>query len=307
MIFSMLNEPLRNFIVNEPIGYIYETICLINDKTYIGLRHYLQDKGKEWTYYLGSGSLIKAAISKYGSENFSKRKLSEAYSEKELQLLEWEFIRKAKNEGKAEYNLFTGLGAGGDTFSRLTPERLAEARKKQSDSVKNFRARTAEMRANKFREAYEKFRLENQDAVIKKYEELGAVKGLTEHFDASPTWLRRVLRDNKITVKSVNSLTQNERAKLQSNYDKTSLAMLKKKTKNGMAALELHDYILSRIDEFQLLRKTFTRRQLEEHFNVTHEWLNVFLRDHKIPKKTDTVVDSSTCRRCRLSSAQNLS
>lgn len=289
--------------MDKPIGYVYETTCLLNGKTYIGLRHYHLDEGLPWTHYLGSGKLIRAAIAKYGPEQFSKRKLAEACSEESLQELEWKHIQLAKAEGKAEYNLFKGVGAGGDTFRRLTPERLGEVKRKQHEGLKRFRARTAEQRAKQFRDAYESFKEENQDAILKRYEELGTVKGLTNHFDASLTWLRKVLTENNIPVRSVNSLSSEERAKLQGNYDSTSLTLLSKPIRNGMTAIELHDHVLDRIDELQGLRSTLTRRQIEEHFDVSHEWLNVFLRDHKIPKKTDIVVDCSECRRCRLSAS----
>lgn len=47
--------------------YIYKTINLINNKMYIG-QHY----GEIDDNYFGSGSLIKAAINKYGRKNFKK-------------------------------------------------------------------------------------------------------------------------------------------------------------------------------------------------------------------------------------------
>ena len=48
--------------------YIYLTTNLINGKKYIG-KHY----GEINDSYLGSGILIKKAIKKYGSNNFTKK------------------------------------------------------------------------------------------------------------------------------------------------------------------------------------------------------------------------------------------
>ena len=48
--------------------YVYLTTNLINGKKYIG-QHY----GELDDYYLGSGSILKKAILKYGRKNFKKR------------------------------------------------------------------------------------------------------------------------------------------------------------------------------------------------------------------------------------------
>lgn len=58
--------------------YIYLTTNHINGKRYIG-KHY----GELNDSYLGSGNLIKAAIEKYGKENFSKEILYISQSEEE--------------------------------------------------------------------------------------------------------------------------------------------------------------------------------------------------------------------------------
>ena len=123
-----------NVISTFPIGYVYETLNLVNGKTYIGLRHYAKDK--HWNQYLGSGVLLRQAVEKYGRQNFQKKLLAIAYSEAELQNLEWLEIQRAKALAKAEYNLFTGIGAGGDTFDRLSSERLREFKRRQSKRMK---------------------------------------------------------------------------------------------------------------------------------------------------------------------------
>jgi len=74
-------------IIN-PYGFIYITTNLINGKRYIGQKMFRKD----WKYYLGSGKGIKYAIKKYGRENFQRDIVAIAYSEKELDELEVEWI-----------------------------------------------------------------------------------------------------------------------------------------------------------------------------------------------------------------------
>ncbi len=285
---------------NVPLGYVYETTCLVNGKTYIGLRHYSNDRNKSWMFYLGSGKLVKSAVKKYGHKNFSKIKLAEAFDENELQELEWNFIQAEKAKGKAEYNLFMGLGAGGDTFRRLTPERLQQVREKQSIGIKRAQKISGNGNGNFWKKQYQEFYKENSEIVLSEYSELKSVTAVATKLKAPLKWIRRILQENSIEVSSVNELSKEDRAILQNNYSKTSKTLLNKILANGMTALELHDSVLARIDELQIIRHGMSRKALEEHFNVSHQWLNVFLRDHKIPKRSDTVVDCSECKRCAI-------
>lgn len=62
-------------------GYIYKTINLINNKIYVG-----QHKCNvfEPDVYIGSGTLLRRAIQKYGTENFKNELLCECFSQQEL-------------------------------------------------------------------------------------------------------------------------------------------------------------------------------------------------------------------------------
>lgn len=61
-------------------GYIYLTENLINSKKYIG-----QHKNNSFNpSYLGSGTILKQAINKYGKENFKVEVLEECNSKEEL-------------------------------------------------------------------------------------------------------------------------------------------------------------------------------------------------------------------------------
>jgi group I intron endonuclease len=89
----------------EVYGYIYITTNRINNKMYIG-----KHKSNDWDYnYFGSGKLINYAIKKYGINNFECFPLAWAWSLKELNELEKEYIKHYK----PEYN----LTKGGDGFT----------------------------------------------------------------------------------------------------------------------------------------------------------------------------------------------
>jgi len=81
----------------------------VNGKIYVG---------KEVTvksYYYGSGKLIKAAIRKYGKDNFTKEVLEECSTLEELESREKYYIEHYKcRDVKVGYNIATG-GTGGDT------------------------------------------------------------------------------------------------------------------------------------------------------------------------------------------------
>ena len=103
---------------------IYETTNLTNCKVY---------RGKHWTYtpyefdgYLGSGIAIKAAIKKYGKENFKRETLFVTENEKEAYLKEKELVNLAFVNRKDTYNLRTG-GEGGWECSEETKQRHSDA------------------------------------------------------------------------------------------------------------------------------------------------------------------------------------
>jgi len=92
-------------------GYIYLTTNLINNKLYVGRK-----KGQFTTEYLGSGIYFRAAVKKYGRNNFKVIKLAEAESNDELNKLEIEYIAKYRNlvGNEQMYNISDGgiCGAG---------------------------------------------------------------------------------------------------------------------------------------------------------------------------------------------------
>lgn len=95
--------------------YIYMTTNNITKMKYIG-KHF----GELNDAYLGSGTILKKAIAKYGKENFSKTILFISSSEEENCLKEKEYIAYYQATTNPEfYNLHEG-GSGGNTTAGYT-------------------------------------------------------------------------------------------------------------------------------------------------------------------------------------------
>lgn len=111
--------------------YIYLTTNLINGHRYIGKHH-----GELDDDYLGSGTLLKRAIQKYGRENFSKEILYISQNAEENSQKEKEFIKafNAVND-RNFYNIHEG-GDGGNTISGWTEEQRIAYSKKLSEQRK---------------------------------------------------------------------------------------------------------------------------------------------------------------------------
>jgi hypothetical protein len=90
---------------------IYKTLNIVNGKYYIGL------DTKNDPNYLGSGTLLKKAIKKYGTESFNKIVLEQCTSIEQLKEQEkyWIGVYNACSD-RFSYNISTG-GTGGDNFS----------------------------------------------------------------------------------------------------------------------------------------------------------------------------------------------
>lgn len=112
---------------------IYEITNLINGKNYIG-QHITTDPNDN---YMGGGVRIRAAIKKYGRENFKKEILLYAKNEAALNFFEKclvtpEFISSSDN-----YNLKEGGGSKG-FFSEETKKKMSEAQKGKKRNPENY-------------------------------------------------------------------------------------------------------------------------------------------------------------------------
>jgi len=85
---------------------------------------------------MGSGVAIKAAIKKYGKENFTKTILYNSFDENDLNEAEIQMIWVERFSGKAEYNLSSGgdSGSRGCKFSELTKRRMSESLRGRTNS-----------------------------------------------------------------------------------------------------------------------------------------------------------------------------
>ena len=108
--------------------YIYLTTNNVNGMKYIG-KHY----GELDDSYLGSGKLLKAAILKYGKENFTKSILFVSQNDFENSKKEKEFIALYNAvSNPLFYNIHEG-GSGGNTIAGYSEEEKQALRRKLSE------------------------------------------------------------------------------------------------------------------------------------------------------------------------------
>lgn len=100
----MGNEKELNNLKCKKYHFTYQTKCLINGKTYVG-RHSTNNLEDG---YLGSGKLLKRAISKYGKESFKLIILSFFETYEELISEEKFIVDKKFCSEKSNYNIVEG-------------------------------------------------------------------------------------------------------------------------------------------------------------------------------------------------------
>ena len=117
--------------VKNPYGFIYITTNMINGKRYIGQKKFCHG----WKTYLGSGTLFRKSLNKYGKENFKRDIVAIAYTKEELNNLEIQFIRNYNANDKDKfYNITEGgegcLGLSGELNSMYGKHHTKEAKEK---------------------------------------------------------------------------------------------------------------------------------------------------------------------------------
>ena len=94
---------------------IYKTTNKINGKYYIG-KHKTSDP---FDNYMGSGTLIRRAISRYGIENFEKEILDYAENDNHLNILESEYVSEDVVNDPNCYNMKIGGYGGFDHLNKI--------------------------------------------------------------------------------------------------------------------------------------------------------------------------------------------
>ena len=131
--------------------FIYLTINTVNGKQYIG-----KHSGEPDDPYLGSGSLLKRAIRKYGKDKFVREILAITEDQEGLDLLEKHYIEKYNAINNTNFYNLTEGGTGGDTLKFLTESQRAKRSQKIKDQI-----------ATRDREAWSKIQSDNLKRVRK--------------------------------------------------------------------------------------------------------------------------------------------
>ena len=119
---------------------IYKVTNNVNGKHYIG-KHQTKDINDG---YMGSGKLIKAAIKKYGADNFHKEILHVVQTEKEMDILEKILVVP---DPEISYNLCEG-GRGGFSYINSIGKNI---RLKQTEKQKIISRRWIKENRHKFK------------------------------------------------------------------------------------------------------------------------------------------------------------
>lgn len=125
-----------------PYGFIYITTNLVNGKRYIGQCSYSKRK---WKTYLGSGSVLKKAIAKYGREFFSREIICDAFTKADLSWLEIHFI---SDLDAVKDEMFYNIAEGGYVTRGFTGKIHSEEYKHQQAEYGRLRPATDKMRSN---------------------------------------------------------------------------------------------------------------------------------------------------------------
>jgi hypothetical protein len=119
---------------NRKFNYLYKITNITNNKIYIGVHR--TDNMEDG--YMGSGTNIKRAISKYGIENFKKEIIAIYSTYKEALEHESSIVTEDFINSVDTYNIKVG-GYGPCIFSEEHKKKVSESRKKRFKEEQEFR------------------------------------------------------------------------------------------------------------------------------------------------------------------------
>jgi group I intron endonuclease len=109
-----------------PKWLVYQTTNLTNGKIYVGVCRADRTRADG---YLGSGTLIRAAVEKYGPANFERTTLIECETADEAYLIEAAIVDEKWCDREDTYNLKTGgMGGRGFAMSDEAKEKIRQSR-----------------------------------------------------------------------------------------------------------------------------------------------------------------------------------
>lgn len=117
------------------VYYLYKIVNRVNNNFYIGRRAYAGVDVSNDNYF-GSGLRLKAAIQKYGKENFTKEIIQIFDSEEELITAEKNIVNEALISRSDCYNLAIGGNGGYTYYSERIFKHSEESKRKISEANK---------------------------------------------------------------------------------------------------------------------------------------------------------------------------
>lgn len=124
---------LYKYNMNKMYFYVYKITNLINGKIYVGVHR----SNKLENNYMGSGKLIKRAISKYGVENFSKEILKVFSSYQEAEQYEAAIVDREFVLDENTYN----IALGGNVRAMVGKHNPFYGKKHSKDTIKRIQAK----------------------------------------------------------------------------------------------------------------------------------------------------------------------
>ena len=246
--------------------YINRVVNLINGKDYIGKRKHVDCDTPLEERYMGSGTLIKKAIEKYGKENFKKEILDEVIeTNQEAALREIIWINYYKSKGGANYNLCHGIN---DKTSNKLMKSPVFKRFLEDSSNSQYYAESIEALKN----------ILGEKGLEKFYEEMGDEDKLS--------WGEKISR----SLKEYNAnLSKEERAAISKRQSEAQLKYLKEKEtkehkerrvrKSAIGLGREYDLIDPEGNTFKVKGLSFWARETfgEEYRNIATSTLRVGL------------------------------